>query len=265
MGREELRRKWAFEGLMSWSSKLFEVLKNVDLPEKLKPSAAVVPALFMNTMIGCAPGKIVECTESQAGLIQASRDYYVDHTDEIQAEYAQLQPGVRVTAQDISDTLYTAEIHCTTDRRRHVEDGTSGVEYRNEIYVFVDEGAFKDAVEAYEIGGWTAEYSLEELAQVAHVDEAYAKYKDDLIKYYAALYEGVGLLGHEASHLIMGSHDKEIEKELEDTVELDKDALTDLAKKDPMYAWSLAGRNAVTDTTTESLDLYRGYYQQQSI
>jgi len=225
------------------------------LPSSLRLGAAFSGVMLLTMMIGCGQRqKIVDCSKDETEFLDNVVDWINEHPGEIQIKMDELWPDQTITAKDLITTLNNSQIECAVGGDPNEPGHARG----DSILISVDSEYFEEALDAYQRGVWTQNYSLDELVQIIRDDGDEIGVRMDVLSYYNAVAIYADVLAHEAAHIETGeSHSKEVMNS-----HISKD-MYERAEIDEIYAWGSASNLAVQEESSEADKFLHGSAEQQ--
>jgi len=236
--------KATYRAVLKWIEALSEKLpqRHKALSPSFTKGAEFVPTILLTLMTGCNPHSIVECTESEQDLLTSMVDWLEQHPKELETEMDTIWPNHEISASQLIETLSGATLECGLEGSKQEELGLALL-HKNTIVIAVDTDRFDLALERYEKGKWTEEYTFSELLK--RYDETH----DDSIiidrsAYNYAVMSYAQVLAHEAAHLALQSgHTNETENALQEAT-IDGVVQSGENSFDEIYAWGDATNQA---------------------
>jgi hypothetical protein len=256
---EQLKNKEGYErrgfaaakAAILWTEALMRRAPKVDLPSARARGAAFVPALLFTGAAACDNFKIIDCDPASEEYIQASIDWIIEHPDEIQQQMDTLWPGQGMDAQELVDVLRDAEVQCGVQNRQLDKDIAGEKINDHRIVIDIVDSTYEESLKLFQDNKWVSDYSMEEI-----VDRSVAAgNRDDLLsytRYMGAVATNADILAHEIGHVILGSHSKEAEHELEEQ----NYTPTTGEPVDEIYAWGDAAELAAKNQSKLATDSY---------
>ncbi len=237
-----------------------EVQKRLkDLPRRYDFGATLVPTILFTLATGCKT-RIVDCSPEESEYLHATIDWILDNPEAIQEQMDQVWPKQNITAEELVSTLAEATVKCGITKDESVRGEKR---YKGPIIIAVNNEIFQDGLVNFQEGQWTASYSLDQVTQIANLDNT-PDLKQSLKSYWYSMAIGAEVLAHESAHEALGKmHKRSVKKEIKTLQEKYEnqrlsleEGLDEMLELDEIYAWGAAAAFGALATEQDYLDAY---------